>query len=551
MMVDFFAQQQQAKRNTTLLVVLFVLAVSLIIVFITAASAVLMGYLNSNGNGSYQIHAGPLSVIAATVAGAIGLVMLVKWLQLKPGGHVVAESLGGIPIAPDSTDPLERRILNVVEEMAIAANMPVPGVYLLPKEAAINAFAAGYSSKDAVIGLTKGAVESFSREQLQAVVAHEFSHILNGDMRMNIRLIAALAGILALAKMGELLLRSARFSGRRNSKEVNPLPFIGLALLIVGWVGVLFGSIIKAAVSRQREYLADAAAVQFTRNPEALAGALKQIGARQQGSRLEHKNSSEAAHLFFGNAVSSWFSMMATHPPLEKRIKRLEPGWNGDYPEPQQAFAESQPGINASPSSANALNRLALLALPTLLLDHARNPQQAPALVRQILAEQTSTRPHKSALSELSAAQLLALVELSMPALRLTQGSEKTALLADLERLASSNDLFHWCLYQLIARQLLPAKHFAKGLGKKAAAECTVNALINAEQGQAINYAELERAINRCAQWSPLMKQTIVARWLQVVQQDQQISATEQKLIATLCACIDEPLPDALLAPTS
>lgn len=550
-MVDFFTQQQQAKRNTTLLVVLFVIAVSLIIAIVTAASAVVMGYLNSDGNGSYQIHAGPLTVIAAMVAGAIGLVMLVKWLQLKPGGHVVAESLGGIRIAPDSTDPLERRILNVVEEMAIAANMPVPAVYLLPEEAAINAFAAGYSSKDAVIGLTKGAVESFSREQLQAVVAHEFSHILNGDMRMNIRLIAALAGILALAKMGELLLRSARFSGRRNSKEVNPLPFIGLALLIVGWVGVLFGSIIKAAVSRQREYLADAAAVQFTRNPEALAGALKQIGARQHGSRLQHKNSSEAAHLFFGNAVSSWFSMMATHPPLEKRIKRLEPQWNGDYPEPQQAFAASQPPANASESSANALNRLALLALPTLLLEHARSPQQAPALVRQILAAQASNQPNNAALSELSAAQLLALVELSIPALRLTQDGERAALLADLQRLASSNDLFHWCLYQLIARQLLPAKHFAKGLDKKAAAECTVNALISAEQGQPLNYAELERAINSCAKWAPLMKQTMVARWLQVVQQDQQISATEQKLIATLCACIDEPLPDALLAPIS
>ncbi len=550
-MVDFFTQQQQAKRNTTLLVVLFVIAVSLIIAIITAASAVVMGYLNSDGNGSYQIHAGPLTLIAAMVAGAIGLVMLVKWLQLKPGGHVVAESLGGIRIAPDSTDPLERRILNVVEEMAIAANMPVPAVYLLPEEAAINAFAAGYTSKDAVIGLTKGAVESFSREQLQAVVAHEFSHILNGDMRMNIRLIAALAGILALAKMGELLLRSARFSGRRNSKEVNPLPFIGLALLIVGWVGVLFGSIIKAAVSRQREYLADAAAVQFTRNPEALAGALKQIGARQHGSRLQHKNSSEAAHLFFGNAVSSWFSMMATHPPLEKRIKRLEPHWNGDYPLPQQAFAESQPRADASQSSANSLNRLALLALPTLLLEHARSPQQAPALVRQILAAQASDQPNNSALSELSAAQLLALVELSIPALRLTQDGDRSALLADLQRLASSNDLFHWCLYQLIARQLLPAKQFAKGLGKKAAIECTVNALISAEQGQPLNYVELERAINSCAQWAPLMKQSMVARWLHVVQQDQQISATEQKLIATLCACIDEPLSDALLAPIS
>ena len=549
-MVNFFEQQQQAKRNTTLLVVLFIVAVSLIIAIVTAVSAMLMGYLNSDANGSYQVQAGPLTVVASAVAGGIGLVMLFKWLQLKPGGHVVAESLGGVRIAPDSQDPLERRILNVVEEMAIAANMPVPGVYLLPDEGNINAFAAGYASKDAVIGLTRGAVESFSREQLQAVVAHEFSHILNGDMRMNIRLIAALAGILALAKMGEILLRSARFSGRRNSKEVNPLPFIGLALLIIGWIGVLFGSIIKAAVSRQREYLADAAAVQFTRNPEALAGALKQIGARQDGSRLKHKNTSEAAHLFFGNAVSSWFSMMATHPPLEKRIKRLEPRWNGRYPEPRQAFSETEQAHQAAQPQPTALNRLALLALPAVLLEQARSPQQAPALVRELLATQQSSSSTVAELSQLNAAQLLALVELSIPALRLTEGGEKVALLADLERLADSNDLFHWCLYQLIARQLLPAKRFAKRIHNQLAFDLTVSALRYAEQGQQINYAELEQAINSCRQWSPAMKEKVVARWLQVAQQDGFISPTEQKLIATLCACIEEPLPDALLTPS-
>lgn len=550
-MVNFFEQQQQAKRNTTLLVVLFMIAVSLIIALITAAAAMVMGYLNSDANGVYHVQAGPLTLVALAVAGGIGLVMLFKWMQLKPGGHVVAESLGGVRIAPDSQDPLERRILNVVEEMAIAANMPVPAVYLLPEEAAINAFAAGYASKDAVIGLTRGAVESFSREQLQAVVAHEFSHILNGDMRMNIRLIAALAGILALAKLGEILLRSARFSGRRNSKEVNPLPFIGLALLLVGWIGVLFGSIIKAAVSRQREYLADAAAVQFTRNPEALSGALKQIGARQHGSRLKHKNTSEAAHLFFGNAVSSWFSMMATHPPLEKRIKRLEPRWNGRYPEPRQAFAETEQAHKAAQPQPTALNRLALLALPALLLEQARSPQQAPQLVRELIASQQSSPSLVPELQQLNAAQLLALVELSIPALRLTEGSEKTALLNDLERLAASTDLFHWCLYQLIARQLLPAKRFAKRLDNQLAFDLTVRSLTQAEQQQAIDFSALEQAINTCRNWAPNMKEKLVARWLQTVQHDGIISATEQKLVATLCACIDEPLPDALLSPSS
>lgn len=549
-MVNFFEQQQQAKRNTTLLVVLFVLAVSLIIAIVTALSAVAMGYLNSDAQGTYQVQVGPLIWVAAAVAGGIALVMLFKWQQLKPGGHVVAESLGGVRIAPDTQDPLERRILNVVEEMAIAANMPVPGVYLLPNEAAINAFAAGYATNDAVIGLTRGAVESFSREQLQAVVAHEFSHILNGDMRMNIRLIAALAGIVALAKLGELLLRSARFSGRRNSKEVNPLPFIGLALLIIGWIGVLFGSVIKAAVSRQREYLADAAAVQFTRNPEALSGALKQIGARQHGSRLQHKNSSEAAHLFFGNAVSSWFSVMATHPPLDKRIKRIEPRWNGRYPEPRQAFSETEQAHQAAQPQPSALNRLALLWLPALLLEQARSPQQAPLLVRELLATAAADSSTVANQHHLNAAQLLALVELSVPALRLAQGSEKASLLADLERLADSQSLFHWCLYQLIARQLLPPKRFTKRIDNQQAFDLTVAAISQADQGQQLDYQQLELALNTCRHWAPSMKEKIVARWLQVAKHDQSISAVEQKLIATLCACIDEPLPDALLSPS-
>src|SRR5690606_26644234 len=261
-MVNFFEHQQQAKRNTGLLVVLFLVAFTLIIGFVAVVTAAIFGGVAIQQNGEYHFSWQPIAWVVVIVGGGILTAMLVKWLSLKPGGHVVAESLGGVRIEPNSTDPLERRILNVVEEMAIAANMPVPAVYLLPNEANINAFAAGYESKDAVIGLTRGAVETFSREQLQAVVAHEFSHILNGDMRLNIRLIAALAGILLIAHVGRIFLHSARFSSSRRRGNGNALPLAGLALFIIGYIGVFFGNIIKAAVSRQREYLADAAAVQ-------------------------------------------------------------------------------------------------------------------------------------------------------------------------------------------------------------------------------------------------------------------------------------------------
>lgn len=547
-MVNFFEHQQQAKRNTTLLVVLFFIALLLIVGIVTLAAAMLLGYVDQQPGQTLTIyHGAGLFWVAFIVTSGIGLVMLFKWLQLKPGGHVVAESLGGVRIAPDSRDPLERRILNTVEEMAIAANMPVPAVYLLPDEAAINAFAAGYATRDAVIGLTRGAAETFSREQLQAVVAHEFSHILNGDMRMNIRLIAALAGILALAHLGEMLLRSARFSSRSRNQGANPLPFIGLALLLIGWIGVLFGSLIKAAVSRQREYLADAAAVQFTRNPQALSGALQQIGARQYGSRLQHKNTAEASHLFFGNAVKNWFGIMATHPPLDKRIRRLEPHWNGHYPEPKQAFGLSEAQQQAARSQPQALQQLALLALPAVLLEQARSPQQAPQLVRELIAIQLTQAGDRAEVNQLNASQVLALVELAVPALRLASESDRVSLLHDLEHLAAGEDLFHWCLYQLLARQLLPAKRFSAKCDAQQAFDQSIAALVAAEAGRAFDRDALTVALNSIRDWAPQAKQSLLERWLQTVQQDGKVSLTEQKLIATLCACVEQPLPDALL----
>ncbi|RUO59259.1 M48 family metallopeptidase [Pseudidiomarina marina] len=545
-MVNFFEHQQQAKRNTGLLVVLFLVAFTLIIGLVAVVTAAIFGGIAVQQNGEYQFSWQPIAWVVVIVGGGILIAMLVKWLSLKPGGHVVAESLGGVRIEPNSTDPLERRILNVVEEMAIAANMPVPAVYLLPNEANINAFAAGYESKDAVIGLTRGAVETFSREQLQAVVAHEFSHILNGDMRLNIRLIAALAGILLIAHVGRIFLQSARFSSSRRRGNGNALPLVGLALFIIGYIGVFFGNIIKAAVSRQREYLADAAAVQFTRNPEALSGALQQIGAREYGSKIAHTNADETAHLFFGQALSSWFTLMATHPPLDRRIKRIQPSWNGRYPKPSKAMVQSTAEQQASQPQPSALNRLAMLALPALLLERVRSPKQAPQFIRDMMVGQLLGENHPQ-LSELSAAQQLALVELAIPALRVAGDSDRLALLKDLEQLEQSDDLFHWCLYQLLARQLTESKRFKEKIDNAEAFAATVVALKRAEQQQSLNLKQLELALNTCKSWSPKAKQPLVQKWVETVTSDQHISETERKLVATLCACIEEPLPDEML----
>jgi Zn-dependent protease with chaperone function len=240
----------------------------------------------------------------------------------------VAESLGGRLVDSNTRDPNERKLLNVVEEMAIASGVPTPQVYVMDHESGINAFAAGHTPNDAAIGVTRGCIATLKRDELQGVIGHEFSHILNGDMRLNLRLMGIIFGIVCLAVIGRVLLHTRGGS----SKEKNPLPLLGIVLVILGWVGVFFAQLIQAAVSRQREFLADASAVQFTRNPDGLSGALQKIGATHEGSHLETEHAQEASHMFFGNALkSSAFSALATHPPLADRIRAIDPNWDGKF----------------------------------------------------------------------------------------------------------------------------------------------------------------------------------------------------------------------------
>jgi Zn-dependent protease with chaperone function/uncharacterized tellurite resistance protein B-like protein len=267
--------------------------------------------------------------VALCTLAVIGIGSISKTLELNQGGSVVATSLGGRMVNPTTADPDERKLLNVVEEMAIASGVPVPQVYLLPGEQGINAFAAGHTTSDAVIAVTSGAMKLLSRDELQGVIAHEFSHVLNGDMRLNIRLMGAIFGILCLAIIGRILLQVRG----RSSRDRNALPILGLALLAIGSIGVLFGRLIQAAVSRQREFLADASAVQFTRNPSGLAGALKKIGGLSFGSRLQTSHADAASHMFFSNGMrSSFFHLMDTHPPLSQRILAIDPGFDGVFP---------------------------------------------------------------------------------------------------------------------------------------------------------------------------------------------------------------------------
>ncbi len=352
MAMDFFAHQDKARQKTGYLVWMFFAAVIAIIVLTYVAVSVLVVGA-AMYQQSKQAQGGPveiaiwnpqlLLIVGGIVIGVVVLGSLYKLGQLRAGGKVIAESLGGRLLNNATGDLTERKVLNVVEEMAIASGVPVPPVYMMDNEKGINAFAAGFSPSDAVIGVTRGCVEELSRDELQGVMAHEFSHILNGDMRLNIRLMGVIHGILLIGLIGMIIIRMAMYSGasRRSNDKNNPIPFLilGAVLLVIGYAGVFFANLIKAAVSRQREFLADASAVQFTRNPDGISGALKRIAvasrgfesSKSAGSHIDAPSAEEASHMFFGEGVAHWLgSSMATHPPLELRIKRIDPSFDGN-----------------------------------------------------------------------------------------------------------------------------------------------------------------------------------------------------------------------------
>ena len=530
--MNFFAAQDQARRNTKLLVLLFVAAVLSLVAITNVLVAItfwivdgqLSGYgeaknLLAQANSSQLAHYFSwhnFGKITLSVCGVIFLVIAYRWLQLSAGGKRVAESLGGRPILPSTDKPNEKLLLNVVEEMAIASGMPVPAVYLLQNEKGINAFAAGNSPADAIIGVTQGAIEQFDREQLQGVVAHEFSHILNGDMRLNIKMIALLSGIVFIGNIGHILMRAGGRHGSYHSTSRSGdarVFMLGLGFLIIGWLGSFFGGLIKAAISRQREFLADASAVQFTRHPEGIADALKIIGGYNAGSKIFSARAHETSHMFIADALSS-FSNFDTHPPLEDRIRSIEPSWNGlmiersmrvepyqegsalhgDNARSREAAAAAAAGaafiaagqdkaiptvatsnidsnnIQTEPKKTTAITPAlaelchdpfsAIAISYSLLLDKDENIQQQQITfiertgIKGLAIQCLQTWADIKLLDD---SQRLPLIEMAMPALKLMSPEQyktfkRTLLL--LIRADKKMELFEWSLYQLLRHYL-------------------------------------------------------------------------------------------------
>ena len=317
------------------MVVLFVLAVLAIVAAVDALIFVVFGLASGNPNGGVQVPLQTLIAVSLGVIGVIALASMYRSASLRGGGGAVARGLHATPVPPDTGNPAWRRLRNVIEEVAIASGVPVPEIYVLEQEPGINAFAAGYSPSDAAICVTQGCLETLNRDELQGVIAHEYSHVLNGDMRLNIRLMGVVFGIVVLSVIGRQLLNAAFWTGgsvgvgggRGRRDNGNALWAIGLGLLVIGGIGVFFARLIKASVARSRETLADASAVQFTRQTSGIAGALKKIGALEAGSQFTQVHGEEVSHMLFGEG-HAWSALFATHPPLEQRIRALEPGFD-------------------------------------------------------------------------------------------------------------------------------------------------------------------------------------------------------------------------------
>ena len=413
--MNFYLAQDQARKKTKWLVVLYLLAL-LVLTFVSTVVLMLVlplfgaqplpnfstGFLSSLF--SVQ-NVTPFLGVGAFILGGAFISSYIESRHLAKGGRVVAAGLGGVKISANTAQLNERKALNVVTEMAIASGMPVPDVYLLKKETGINAFAAGLNPSDAVIGLTQGAIDKLTRTQLQGVVGHEFSHILNGDMRLNLRIIMLLHGVAFISVLGRILSSNTTHRGgstRSKGKGNGGIVVVGLLLRLIGWLGILLGNIVKAAVSRQREFLADASSVQFTRNPSAIGGALKVIGAPSQFTRIQKADVSEVSHLFFAQSFISRFNFIfATHPPIEQRIKRVEPFWDGQFLKPltvplnepvDESNAILAPGMKsesltllmAAGMAIEHLNDSAQKSLESLI-NHTKEPLDAMALVIVVL----------------------------------------------------------------------------------------------------------------------------------------------------------------------
>ncbi len=516
--MNFFAAQDKARQASRRLVVAYIIATALIVAGVTFIVGFALYSFTDAGYGYapgefVRAYAGILVGTALLTTLFIVGASIFKTSVLSSGGGAVARQVGGTLVPADVQDPLRRRLRNVVEEIAIASGVPVPEIYVLEEESGINAFAAGYTPSDAAVAVTRGALELLDRDELQGVIAHEFSHILNGDMRLNIRLMGVLFGIMVLALIGRLIVRGGHHASIVSSRRDRSAPvilIIGLGLAILGSIGMFIARVIKASVSRQREYLADASAVQFTRQSSGIANALKKIGGYSHGSTIKSADPEEVSHMLFGSG-SKLSGLFATHPPLVDRIQALDPGFRetdfprverppfrGDDRERPAGMSEFAGDVTTAIATGGAQVLAESIAetvgepeiehveyaqhlrqsIPTALYDAAHSSEFAylltialildrsgrivdrqVSLAREQLGAERATllRRYYDELAQTGAEFRLPLLEIAFPALKLRPSPELSYLVSLTTRMIEIDgriDLYEYCFHRILMSNL-------------------------------------------------------------------------------------------------
>jgi Zn-dependent protease with chaperone function len=609
--MHFFEQQDSSRKKTAWLLAFFAFGLVGIVLSLNLALALVLWYFYDK---PLQKLWQPELFLAVTLGASVVIILgtLIKIFRLRQGGSYIAERLGGKAISRLTQDPKEKVLINVVEEISLSSGVPMPAVYVLEREKGINAFAAGYSPDDAAVAVTRGCLEQLNRDELQGVIGHEFSHILNGDMHLNIKLMGVLGGIVLLSTIGQHLLEwSSRISYRSSDNKKNLLPLIGLALIVVGYVGLLFGRIIKSAISRQREFLADASAVQFTRNPQGIASALKKIGGFSEGSAIRSPLAEEASHMFFSDALKVDF--FASHPPLAERIHRIEPSFRSPKTKTTSSttaassaamgFSSGNQNIQTSEVTAAAAAPSPAFIVPeslqadlktpygttltvlSLLLpaDPSQRQEQIERVVQRHLIKRTTARSdllhsYKNT-QQLAPEHRLSLLDLAEPAFAAMSARQKAGLLEAVQTLITYRkkiSLFAFFLQKILESKLNPPQIVAKPIqnikeflpdawlllsllshaGKRnpQAAFQKARAILDTNSTAAlvpqanISFAALDAAFNLLKSLAPPLQEQFMTACLACIAQENTLNKGEIDFLRVLSHTLNRPLPRNFMA---
>jgi Zn-dependent protease with chaperone function len=578
--LNFFRDQEIAKKKTRKLVLLFLASV----IATGTALTIVIGffldiYMEAEGAQLQNTmdRSGGLFILFSFICGTIVLATLIKISSLGKGGKYVAELLGATPVKRAQSDPDIKKYINIVEEMSIASGCPVPKIYIMESETSINAFAAGYEIDDCIICVTRGAIEKLSRDELQGVVAHEYSHIFNGDMKLSIKLIGYLFGLLFLTQIGRVLLHSGRHRvGSRRGKDGNGIIFIGLAFFVIGGIGYFLGSLIKSSISKQREFLADASAVQFTRNPFGIGGALLKISKLIEGSTIMASKAEEVSHLFFGAPMKMNF---ASHPSLENRLKRIYPEKKWEEIEKMKVtYPEKEvPNLKKEKVEVNDIfnsDTLKVATAGTILSSLADrkehigeitegNVEAAKTLLNSIPNDikeklQTTDGAKKIILSffngtsEFKDSWRFAIFEIGLGTLSELSDHENKEFIKKAKKLVLEDQLItpsEYIHYYIVKKTLLNDRGFYEKKINQSRAESSLSCLIDFTRGELnneshkFNPSEIGKALDTLSKASLSVKEKALNKLIEVVNEDEKITALEEEFIRLVCQGFRVPFP--------